>query len=84
VIEQTRESPISVTIDQRISVTGSSHVQIGSGNVRNVTDFDKLNVAVEKSNATQAEKEEAKSLLEKLSKNPFVLAILKKFGVSFS
>jgi hypothetical protein len=78
VIEQKSQSPISITIDQRISVTGSSHVQIGSGNVQNVSDFDKLNLAVEKSNATQAEEEEAKSLLEKLSKSPLVLAILKK------
>jgi hypothetical protein len=84
VIEQKSQSPISITIDQRISVTGSSHVQIGSGNVQNVSDFDKLNVAVAKSNATQAEKEEAKSLLEKLSNSPLVLAILKKFGLDVS
>jgi hypothetical protein len=39
VMEGTREPPISINIDQSVAVHGSTNVQIGVGNIQNVSDF---------------------------------------------
>jgi hypothetical protein len=78
VIEGTASAPITVTLhDQRISVSSSSNVQIGNSNTQGVNlNIGKLIVAVDHSNASEAEKKEAKSLLERIAANPLVQKIL--------
>jgi hypothetical protein len=74
VIEGTQRPPTAITFhDHSVSVRGSSHVQIGNANIQNATvDIDKLIVAVDHSHASDAEKTEAKSLLQRLAQNPLV------------
>jgi hypothetical protein len=81
VIEGTQQAPIAVTFDHSIRLNASSHVQNGNGNLQNVSDFEKLIVEVDQGEATQTDKAEAKSLLEKISKNGLVIAVLKKYGL---
>jgi hypothetical protein len=78
VIEGTARAPITITLhDRRISVSESSNVQIGNSNVQDVKfDIKKLIAAVDHSNASDTEKAEAKSLLEKLASNKLVQAAL--------
>ena len=78
VIEGTARAPITITLhDRRISVSESSNVQIGNSNVQDVKfDIKKLIAAVDHSNASDTEKAEAKSLLEKLASNKLVQAVL--------
>jgi hypothetical protein len=77
VIEGTAHSPIAITLyDHSVSVHESSHVQIGNSNTQNVTvHIGKLIAAVDHSNASEAEKKEAKSLLQKLAENPLVQSV---------
>lgn len=77
VIEGTANPPIAITLyDHSVSVHESSHVQIGNSNTQNVTmHIGKLIAAVDHSNASDAEKKEAKSLLQKLAENPLVQSV---------
>ena len=74
VVEGTRHSPISITIDSSVNVHSSQGVQIGGqGNSQNITmDIGKLVSAVDGGVGTIQEKEEAKSLLKRLADNPLV------------
>jgi hypothetical protein len=79
VIEGNRQSPISITLDQRstISVSSSQNVQIGSHNIQHiVVQLENLVKAIEASGGTDAEKAEAKSLLKKFLAHPLVSAIV--------
>lgn len=78
VIEGSRTPPIALTInDHSVRVSGSQHVQVGSGNTQGVTiSIDKLVAAIDHSSASADEKAEAKSLLAKLGSNPIVLKVL--------
>ena len=79
VIEGTKSPPISITFDQRstISVSGSQNVQIGNHNIQSiVVHLQSLAKAIDNSSATEQEKSEAKSLLNKFLAHPLVAAIL--------
>ncbi len=78
IIEGNARSPIAITFhDQSVTVTGSTHVQIGNSNVSKVSlDIGKLIAAVDHSSATDGEKAEAKSLIEKITSNPLIVAVL--------
>jgi hypothetical protein len=78
VVEGTASAPITVTLhDQRISVSSSSNVQIGNSNTQGVNlNIGKLIAAVDHSNASEAEKKEAKSLFERIAGNQLVQKIL--------
>lgn len=80
VIEGAAAPPIAITmIDNSIKVTDSSGVQIGQGNVQNVTlDIEKLMVAIDHSNVSDPEKKEAKSLLRSALDNSTVMEVLGK------
>jgi hypothetical protein len=80
VVEGTKVSEITITIDQSTNVHHSQHVQVGKGNIQNTGDIHKLNVAIDESHATLTEKDEAKSLLRKITENPLLVSILGKFG----
>lgn len=74
VIDGTERAPISITLhDHSISVSESSYVQIGNSNTQSVNvDIEKLIAAVDHSSASVAEKQEAKSLLERLASNRLI------------
>jgi hypothetical protein len=78
VVEGTAPAPITVTLhDHRISVSQSSNVQSGDSNTQGVKlRIDKLIAAIDHSEASDAEKTEAKSLLEKITSNPLVQTVL--------
>ncbi len=79
VIEGEVKAPISIALDksQNITITDSSHVQIGNSNAQDVhIDIGKILTAINKSNATDGEKEEAKSLLRSFLSHPLVSAIV--------
>jgi hypothetical protein len=68
---------IMTTHDHSISVSGSTNIQIGNANVQGVTaQLGKLMVAVDHSTASEAEKNEAKSLLEKVAASRLVQTVL--------
>ena len=74
VIEGVARPPIAISIDSSVNVHGSQNVQIGGqGNVQNLTmDIEKMNLFVDSAEASVVEKEEAKSLLKKISENKLV------------
>jgi hypothetical protein len=76
VIEGEKAPPISITFDhsQHVSVLNSTGVQIGDSNVQGVS-IDKIIIAIDRSNAVEAQKEEAKSLLKKFLEHPLVVSI---------
>jgi hypothetical protein len=76
VVEGTTISPLSIVF-QPITVQGSSNVQIGTGNVQNASDVEKLNIAIDHS---QASKDAPESIFERISK--LVIGVLKKFGLN--
>jgi hypothetical protein len=80
VIEGTKQSEITITIDQSTNIQHSQHVQIGKGNIQDVGDIRKLNMAIDEAMASMQEKEEAKSLLKRVLENPLLKGIIKKFG----
>jgi hypothetical protein len=55
-------------------------VQIGKGNIQDVGQIRKLNMAIDEAMASAQEKEEAKSLLKKVIENPLLKGIIKKLG----
>jgi hypothetical protein len=78
VIEGNRQSPIAIALDQsrHISVTQSNHVQIGDGNVQDVSiHVAGLVEAIENSSGSEEEKRQAKSLLKRFLEHPLVTAI---------
>jgi hypothetical protein len=78
VVEGNVAAPISIVLDQsrHVAVHHSSNVQIGNENVQDVTiHFEKLVSAIDKSSASDKEKEEAKSLLKKFVEHPLVSSI---------
>jgi hypothetical protein len=78
VIDGTTPPPLTITLhDHRVSISGSSHVQVGSGNVQGLNiDIERLSLAIDHSNATMGEKKEAKSLLEKVVGNKVLWTVL--------
>ncbi len=78
VIEGTAHAPISITLhDHSVRVTASTNVQIGNSNSQTVQlEIKKILTKVEQTNAPPAEKQEAKSLLERLSNNALLVSLL--------
>jgi len=77
VVEETARAPITITLhhDQSIKVSGSTNVQIGNSNTQNVQNqLGELVDIIDKMNAAPREKQEAKSLIEKITSNPLVVA----------
>jgi hypothetical protein len=77
VVEKTTSPPLSILFQQHITVQDASDVQIGTGNMQNVSDVKKMNTAIDHSQASQ---DAPKSFFERISK--LVLRILKKFGLN--
>jgi hypothetical protein len=63
-----------------VTISGSTNIQLGQGNSIQANSFEigKIIAAIDHSNATENEKEVAKSLLQKLSENPLLNSILGK------
>jgi hypothetical protein len=76
VIEGNTTSPITVTLhDHSISVVGSHNVQIGNANQQTIAlEIAKLADVVEGMNVSDADKKEAKGLIEKITNNPLIVA----------
>jgi hypothetical protein len=73
VIEGNTKAPIAISIDRSISVSGSTLVQIGDRNTQDIrVNADKIVAAINQSTATLTEKEDAKSLLQKILLNPLL------------
>jgi hypothetical protein len=75
VVEETTSPPLSILFQHHITVQDPSDVQIGTGDMQNVSDIKKMNTAIDHSQASQ---DAPKSLFERVSK--LVMRILKKFG----
>ena len=70
------DSPIKIVFDQRnITVTKSTNVQIGNGNIQAIT-IGEIIAAIAKSNASEKEKNDAKSILKRFLEHPLVTSIL--------
>lgn len=78
VVEGTREAPISVSFhDRSITISGSTNVQIGNANsIQATIDNTKIIEAIDRSNASPDQKDEAKSLWSKLTNNAAFAAIV--------
>lgn len=80
VIDGNIESPIAIRLDlsQSYSVTDSTGVQIGQGNVQTtiLIDIEKIMAAIDGSTVSEAEKAQAKSLLKHFLSHPLVASIL--------
>ena len=62
---------------QNINFHGSQNVQIGDYNTQNITNtFNELIQKIENSTASEAEKENVKSLLKQFLSHPLVVSIL--------
>jgi hypothetical protein len=80
VIEGTKEASIAISIDRRVSVSGSAFVQIGNENTQDIRiNSDKIVAAINDSSATLTEKEDAKSLFQKVLENPLLSKIFGLF-----
>lgn len=78
VVEGSATPPIAIKIDRskHITVSASQNVQVGNSNHMELTDvISELSHAIEKSNGSEKEKEEAKSLLKSFLSHPLVAAI---------
>jgi hypothetical protein len=78
VIEGNAQPPIAISIDKRISISDSKHVQVGHGNTQDIS-FNAEKAAINRSSATVTEKEEAKTLLKTLMENPILSKIFGSF-----
>lgn len=80
VVEGTRASPLSINLDysqHNVSITSSSNVQVGSGNVQGVTiHVQKLIEVIDSAQASPEQKAEAKTALRAFLEHPAVTAIL--------
>ncbi len=81
VIEGTINPPLPISL-QLVQVQHSSNVQIGHGNIQNVSGVDQINIAIDQAEVSQSEKAQAKSLLAQLAENKLLIGILKKFGLN--
>lgn len=72
------DSPIKIVFDQRnITVTKSTNVQIGNVNIQTETiTIGEIIAAIAKSNASEKEKNDAKSILKRFLEHPLVTSIL--------
>lgn len=62
---------------QNINIHGSQNVQIGDYNAQNITNtFNELIQKIENSTASEAEKQNVKSLLKQFLSHPLVVSIL--------
>lgn len=75
VIEGQRTSAISITLNQGTHTHNTGGVQIVNSTIHGNVDLGKLISAIDHSQASEAEKKEAKSLLAKLLENPLVKAV---------
>jgi hypothetical protein len=85
VVEGNATPPIAITIgtveSRQYSVHGSSNAQIGDGNVQDVTfRGERIIAAINNAEATEREKEKAKSLLQSVLDNPLLNKILGGHG----
>ena len=82
VVEGTASPPIAIFIqDQSVRISNSPSVQVGNRNIQGVTiSGERISIAIDESNASQTEKEEAKSLLQKFLGNRLLASILSTFG----
>jgi hypothetical protein len=81
VIEGNAKSPIAITIDRRVTITGSSHIQVGDSNLQDIhTNADRIVMAINSSTVTEAEKEEARSLLQRVLENPLLSRLIGLLG----
>jgi len=79
VIEGTATPPISIAIDhsQTINIHGSRNFQIGNNNSQVIQDaVQTLTKYIDESESSQAEKEDAKSRLQKFLEHPLLSAVL--------
>lgn len=68
----TRKEP-----SQQINISGAQSVQVGDHNTQNIVNaFDTLVKTIESAEASQAEKEEAKSRLKQFLEHPLVVSVL--------
>jgi len=84
VMEGVEQAPDEITVDNRATVAGSSHVQIGNDNIQglNIT-IGELATAINGSSASIHDKEEARSLLDALLANPLVKIVMGRFGLGW-
>lgn len=83
VIEGVEQSNLEIKIDKSINVHGSTNVQIGQGNIQTINlDAEKIVANINSANASNTEKEEAKSLLKKLMDNPLLKGALELWARS--
>ena len=76
VIENNEKPPIAIML-QNISISQSQGVQIGNGNVQNISNvIEQLIWRIDNSNYTEAEKIEAKSRLKSFLEHPLVTSII--------
>jgi hypothetical protein len=79
VIEKTRSPPISIVVDQSISVANSPHAQVARDRGQNVsTKVRNIAVEIDKENVASEQKEEAKNLWNRVTENPLLSAVLDK------
>ena len=80
VIDGEQRSPISIVLhhhDQSITVSSSSNVQVGNANsIQTTLDIQKVMQAIDQSEVSVSEKEEAKSLWSRLTNNAAFAAIV--------
>ncbi len=79
VIEGVAAPSLSISFDQsrHVTVSSSSNVQIGDANVQNVkAQFESLVKAIDSTSATESEKKEAKTRLQKFLEHPLVASIV--------
>ncbi|WP_233115703.1 RIP homotypic interaction motif-containing protein [Aggregatibacter actinomycetemcomitans] len=76
-ITKTPPAPQSERSVQNISIHGSQSIQIGDHNVQHITNtFNELIQKIDSSSASEAEKQQAKSLLNQFLSHPLVVSIL--------
>ena len=77
VVEGNAKAPIAITIDKRVTVTGSFGTVIGDGNTQDIhLDADTIFAAVDRTTASTAEKQEAKGLWQKVLDNPILTKVI--------
>jgi hypothetical protein len=76
VIERTEVAPAAIILhDRSIKISGSTNVQIGNSNTQSVQNqLGELMDIIDKMNPAPHEKQEAKSLIEKITSNPLLVA----------
>jgi hypothetical protein len=72
------DARVDNSVNRNVTVSGSSGVHVGD--VHNVTlDIDKLNIAIDHSKVSEAEKTEAKGLLKRVFENKVVRGVLESW-----